>query len=231
MYTMNEFDKKEIERLRIDIAGSFFMDLIGQNMHEFVKILQKIITPPTPYLAEGLAKLHVETVTLERKFDNALIPRARPNNSNIFEVHWLFVVKNASSKAKKEKDITVKDYTVFNSYEKNMQTNGSHQFCQSHALYMAYKYYMGEDCPITNPRDAFNNLLVFWDLLIRNMSTIFKSKKNVAIILKPIFAMNLDQESDKQLVKRVIKNFPESMRGIYDILNSDEAKYYCPTWK
>ena len=228
MYTMSE---KEIERLRIDIAGSFFMDLIGQNMQEFVKILQKIITPPTPYLAEGLEKLHVENVTLERKFDNALIPIAQPKQVNILEVHWLFVVKNENSQTKKVKDLTANDYTVFNSYKKKMQVEGSHQFCQSHALYMAYKYYMGEDCPITNPRDAFDNLLVFWDLLIRNMSTIFKSKKNVAIILKPIFAMNLDQEPNQQLVKHVIKNFPEGIRGIYDILNSDEAKYYCPTWK
>ncbi len=231
MYTMSEFDNEEIERLRIDIAGSFFMDLIGQNMHEFVKILQKTITPPTPYLVEGLKKLHVENVTLERKFDNALIPRARPTNTNILEVHWLFVVKNENSQTKKVKDLTANDYTVFNSYEKKMQVEGSHQFCQSHALHMAYKYYMGEDCPTTNPRDAFDKLLVFWDFLIRNMSTIFKSKKNVAIILKPIFAMNMAQESNKQLVKHVIKNFPETIRGIYDILNSKEAKYYCPTWK
>jgi len=228
MYTMSE---KEIERLRIDIAGSFFMDLIGQNMQEFVKILQKIITPPTPYLAEGLEKLHVENVTLERKFDNALIPIAQPKQVNILEVHWLFVVKNENSQTKKVKDLTANDYTVFNSYKKKMQVEGSHQFCQSHALYMAYKYYMGEDSPITNPRDAFDNLLVFWDLLIRNMSTVFKSKKNVAIILKPIFAMNLDQETNTLLVKHVIKNFPEGIRGIYDILNSEEARYICPTWK
>ena len=39
----NIFDKEEIEKLRLDMAGSFFIDLIGQNMPAFVKILQKIV--------------------------------------------------------------------------------------------------------------------------------------------------------------------------------------------
>ena len=47
------------EDIQLDIAGSFFMNLIGQNMQVFVKVLQKITIPPTQKLAEELTKLHV----------------------------------------------------------------------------------------------------------------------------------------------------------------------------
>ena len=40
-----EFKEEDIERLQLDIAGSFFMDLIGQNMAAFVKVIQKIVEP------------------------------------------------------------------------------------------------------------------------------------------------------------------------------------------
>ena len=45
------------EDIQLDIAGSFFMNLIGQNMQVFVKVLQKITIPPTQKLAEELTKL------------------------------------------------------------------------------------------------------------------------------------------------------------------------------
>jgi hypothetical protein len=41
---VKEFNKDDIERLQLDIAGSFFMDLIGQNMAAFVKVIQKMVT-------------------------------------------------------------------------------------------------------------------------------------------------------------------------------------------
>ena len=94
-----EYTKEDIERLQLDIAGSFFMDLIGQNMAAFIKVIQKMITTTNLQLAENLTKLYVENVTLERRFDNALVPRARPRtDENISEVHWLFVVQNDDSK-------------------------------------------------------------------------------------------------------------------------------------
>ena len=86
--------------IQLDIAGSFFMNLIGQNMTSFVKIIQKMVTPPNPILLDGLSKLYVENVTLDKRFDNALIPRARPRNNEIVaEVHWIFVVKEHDEKS------------------------------------------------------------------------------------------------------------------------------------
>ena len=214
--------------IQLDIAGSFFMSLIGQNMASFIKVIQKLVKPPSSFLEDGLAKFHVENVTLEKRFDNALVPRARPRDNEIIaEVHWIFVVKEEKDE---DEDNNEDVFIIYNPYEKRMQVDGSQQFCQSHALYMAYKYYSGNNCPITNPRDAYIEILEFWKLLITNMPTLLKSKKHIAKILRPIFKMNMDSEKNKELVKRVISSFPKEIHGIYDIMTTDKAKKECPVW-
>jgi hypothetical protein len=226
-----EFKEEDIECLQLDIAGSFFMDLIGQNMAAFVKVIQKMVVPVNLEMANELAKLHVENVTLERRFDNALVPRARPRtNENISEVHWMFVVQNDDSKCYKQCDLDISHFTVFNPYEKRMQVDGSQQFCQSHALYMAYKYYSGEPCLVTNPRDAYINMLDFWKQLMPNMPPTFKAKKFISRILKPIFNMNINAEKNKELINYVIKHFPRDIYNIYDIMTTERAKKECPLW-
>ena len=201
--------------IQLDIAGSFFMSLIGQNMASFIKVIQKLVKPPSSFLEDGLAKFHVENVTLEKRFDNALVPRARPRDNEIIaEVHWIFVVKEEKDE---DEDNNEDVFIIYNPYEKRMQVDGSQQFCQSHALYMAYKYYSGNNCPITNPRDAYIEILEFWKLLITNMPTLLKSKKHIAKILRPIFKMNMDSEKNKELVKRVISSFPKEIHGINKI--------------
>ena len=226
-----EFKEEDIERLQLDIAGSFFMDLIGQNMAAFVKIIQKIVEPSSQKMSDELQKLYVENVTLDRRFDNALVPRARPRtDENISEVHWMFVVQNDDSKGCKPCDLDMSNFTLFNPYEKRMQVDGSQQFCQTHALYMAYKYYSGQECPVTNPRDAYIDMLNFWKLLIPNMPSVFKSKKYISKILKPIFKMNMEAEKNKELIEYVIKQFPKDCHKIYDIMTSDKAKKECPLW-
>jgi hypothetical protein len=75
------------------------MDIIGQNMPIFVELLKKIIVPGSTDLSGELTNLHVENVTLEQKFDNAMVPHGRPKISeDLAEVHWLFVVKKQSAK-------------------------------------------------------------------------------------------------------------------------------------
>jgi len=223
--------EKEIYNVQLDIAGSFFMSLIGQHMPSFVKIIQRLVKPSTIVLTDGLANLHVENVTLDKRFDNALVPRARPSASreNIAEVHWIFVVKQIND-TNNDSVNTVENYIIYNPYEKRMQVDGSQQFCQSHALYMAYKYYSGIHILTTNPRDAYIEIIDFWKLLITNMPPLFKSKKYIANILAPIFKMNMETEKDKELVKQVISDFPKDIQGIYDIMTTDKAKKECPVW-
>ena len=226
------FTENDIEILNIDIAGSFFMDMIGQHMPVFVELLKKIVKPGSPELAEELKKFHVESVTLEKKFDNAMVPKGSPKkDSDLAEVHWLFIVKNLGSKTKKESKLTMSDFTIYNAYEKKMQKEGSHQFCQSHALYMAYKYYSGMPIPITNPRDAYIDLLTFWKLLLDNIGLISLNKPTfISKTLKSIFALNKENEPNKPLVKYVVDRFPKNFLDIYTIMTSEVAKVYCPTW-
>jgi len=226
------FTQPDIDILNVDIAGSFFMDLIGQNMPIFVELLKKIIVPGSTELAGELANLHVENVTLKQKFDNAMVPRGRPKISeDLAEVHWLFVVKNPSAKSKKPSSLKSDDFTVYNAYEKNMQKKGSHQFCQSHALYMAYKYYSGLPIPITNPRDAYVDLLSFWKILIDNIDQTGLNKPAfIKQTLESIFELNRQTESNGALVEDVIKKFPKKLAGIYTMMTTEFAKVYCPTW-
>ena len=226
------FSTNDIEILNIDIAGSFFMDMIGQQMPVFVELLKKIITPGSPELAEELTKFHVESVTLEKKFDNAMVPKGSPKkDSDLAEVHWLFIVKNKAAKTKKESKLLLSDFTIYNAYEKNMQKQGSHQFCQSHALYMAYKYYSGMPIPTTNPRDAYVDLLTFWKLLIDNIGLTPLNKSTfITKTLKSIFELNKEKEPNQALVKYVVDHFPKKFPDIYNIMTSDSAKVYCPSW-
>lgn len=226
------FTEDDVDMLKTDIAGSFFMDMIGQQMSMFVELLKKLIVPGSPELAAELQNLHVEPVTLERKFDNALVPKGSPKNDlDLVEVHWLFIVKNQDAKTKKEYKLTLSDYTIYNAYEKRMQLKGSHQFCQSHALYMAYKYYSGIPIPITNPRDAYIDLLTFWAMLLDNIElTPLNPKTFVTKSLKSIFELNKVTEPNKMLVKHVIAHFPKTLPEIYQIMSTDFAKAYCPTW-
>jgi hypothetical protein len=197
-----------------------------------VELLKKIVVPGSPELAKELTKLHVENVTLEQKFDNAMVPRARPKKGeDLAEVHWLFIVQNPVSKHKLPKALKATDYTVYNAYEKNMQKKGSHQFCQSHALYMAYKYYSGMSIPVTNPRDAYVDLLKFWKILIDNIAPTGLNKPTVIKkTLESTFELNRQTESNTQLVEHVIAKFPKKLADIYAIMTTDFAKAYCPTW-
>ena len=226
---MTQYD---IDILNIDIAGSFFMDMIGQNMAIFVELVKKIVSPGSPELANELVNLHVENVTLSKEFDNAMVPRARPKKDEaLSEVHWLFIVKSPGAKSKKPKSLKSDDFIVYNAYEKNMQKKGSHQFCQSHALYMAYKYYSGKPIPVTNPRDAYVDLLVFWKLLVDNIAYTGLNKSGpIKKILESIFELNRQNEPNTVLVEHVISKFPKKIDKIYEILTSDIAKEYCPTW-
>ena len=66
---MKDIMKNEyITNVQLDIAGSFFMSLIGQHMPSFVKIIQKLVTPQNQVLTECLEKLYVENVTLDKRF-------------------------------------------------------------------------------------------------------------------------------------------------------------------
>jgi hypothetical protein len=96
---------------------------------------------------------------------------------------------------------------------------------------MSYKYYSGLPIPMTNPRDAYVDLLSFWKLLVDNIASTGLNKP--AIIKKTLestFELNRQTESNTVLVEHVIKNFPKKLDKIYDIMTSDFAKAYCPTW-
>lgn len=231
------FTEDDVEDLRIDIAGSFFMNLIGQNMQAFIDILKKIIRPGSPELATELEELHAEPVTKNVLVNNALVPKGRMiSGEYIAEVHWVFVVQKPEvtlrmkQNLKKKPVLTSSDYIIYNPYEKHMQINGSHQFCQSHSLYMAYKYYSGIPILDTNPFDAYLDLLKFWKLLLDNLPYSLSTKKNVKNVLQPIVALNKTVEPDQKLVKRVISKFPDNIMDIYEIMKSPRAKEYCPLW-
>jgi hypothetical protein len=235
--TKSVFTEDDVEDLQIDIAGSFFMNLIGQNMQVFIDILKKIIQPGSPELATELKELHAEPVTKDVLVNNALVPKGRMiSGEYIAEVHWVFVVQKPEvtlrmkKNLKKQPVLTSNDFIIYNPYEKHMQINGSHQFCQSHSLYMAYKYYSGIPIRDTNPFDAYLDLLKFWKLLLDNIPFSLSTKKHTKLVLKPIFELNKLVESDHKLVKKVISNFPDNIMDIYEIMKSPRAKEYCPLW-
>uniref|UniRef100_A0A6C0BJV6 Uncharacterized protein n=1 Tax=viral metagenome TaxID=1070528 RepID=A0A6C0BJV6_9ZZZZ len=205
---------EEIIRIQTDIAGSFFMSLIGDHMEIFVCIVNDLLQRCELSFAEWARD------NKSKKFPNRniLVPRGTRDD----EVHWVF------------HDHTQK---VHNPYEYRMQLEGSHQFCQSHALKLAYDYCKGAKLERTNPTDAYLKLLDFWQLLVNHLTHNNDSRCVTALnviveeTLELVFEINRDAEQDKELIKAVISSFPRSLQGILDLMRTDYAIEHCPHWR
>jgi hypothetical protein len=212
--------KDEELRIKTDIAGSVFMELIGDNMEVFVCIVNLL----TKKCNLEVADLRSRQSLASDKGKNLLIPRGRETS----EVHWIF------------QDDQMRQH---NPYDYGMQKKGSHQFCQSHALKLAYDYCRGllkgkqKQPPFytTTASVAFGELLNFWELLIDQLDSDCQTDNLESMldqIIGKLFELNRETEPKKLLniINKVEREFPHNIRGILKILQSDYARGYCPTW-
>lgn len=132
------------KKLQVEMITSFFVTYIGNNMQNVVNYLNKyfgvnILVSDT--LNENNFILKLEN----NELNNTLVP------VGIDYVHWVFVDSNG---------------IVHNPYDYNMQIYNSHQFCQTHALILAYE--QGYRV-MTTPQLAYNKVIEFWNFILDNM--------------------------------------------------------------
>lgn len=238
-------------KLRIlhDIAGSFFSDIIGQNMNLFVNALKHDIMRNGPKHS-NIQRLHVadfipyklrnEPTTV--LCDQCVIPltvdepdlNEQSDIETIRNVHWIFSILDPKSSVKNQPNKwSRKDFIVYDPYEYNMQEPNSNQFCQTNALIIAKKYYTGQ--PIqkyNNVFEAYEDIIRFWEYLfgLKEIKTKITEQK-IKETLTPIFELNEKEEKYKNAVREVIQQFPNTMDGILAIMKTEKAKRIFPKWK
>lgn len=202
----------EIDRISTEMAGSFFMELIGDNMEIFVNIVNDML--------KGACKISVGDLELSRANfvpkhvgRNVIFPRGQ----HAGEVHWVFQDESG---------------TIHNPYTYKMQLAGSHQFCQSHALKLAYDYCSGVQLRETNVDKAYEELLNFWQILVNKLMSAPRGpvKKILGVVLDDIYEKQ-EEEPDQDIVRQIKVWFPRDIQGILDILKSEYATYTVPRWK
>lgn len=205
--------KSKINELTTDIAGSFFMELIGDHMDIFICIVN--------YLLKSQGKCRVTLGPLKKRGEhidtkdttNYVFPRGK----SMDDVHWVF--RSGDDKE-------------HNPYKLNMQLDGSQQFCQSHSLKMAYNYCLGQYPAKTTPLNAYLELLDFWQLLIDELDNAPCGAVDQITeeILENVFELQKDQNEDMTVVNAIRRKFPHDLQSILNLLKTDYAKQTCPWW-
>lgn len=140
-YTDN--DIYYFKKLQIEIITSFFVTYIGEFMQEIVvnlnnKFGNNILVSST------INEKIFDDMKKNNELNNTLVPVGKDY------VHWVYIDNNG---------------VEYNPYDYNMQKLDSHQFCQSHALILAYK----QDYRIkTTPQKAYNRVIALWNYILDN---------------------------------------------------------------
>ena len=115
-----------------------------------------------------------------------------------------------------------------------MQVDGGDQFCQNHALILAY--IRKED---TTPTEAYINLLEFWNIHLKHIIKFFlKSKGNKEIIDTLLLTNKLEKElkeTGEKYIELIDKLYKRNKNKLFlklmEVMKTDVAKKYVPTWK
>ncbi len=139
---------------------------------------------------------YVQISRIRGKCKDTLLARGRSDD----EVHWVYM------------DFQEKEH---NPYAYKMQKKGSHQFCQSHALRLAYC----EGCRIvTTPTDAYISLLPIWDEIFH----IFELDED---ILNEIIELQFEEEPESKELYQAINVFQDNFthEKLMNIMHSEYA--------
>ena len=207
----------DIERVKLDIAASFIMTLTGYDVG-----MKKI----TDYLNDKLKK----NIQIEKRIENNAEYRGPlnvviPVGDNKDSVHWIYIDNNGE---------------IFDPIKLNMMDEG-HQFCQSHALVLAYFHDL-IDFENNSPTFSYLFLLNFWKSFLKEILDILN---NTSVLQESLNDVRNDQiESDDPIEDPQIYNpilhkmqsyiTTDNMEGLYEylinILDSNYAKQNAPFW-
>jgi hypothetical protein len=236
-------DIGEVNRIKHEMAAAFFSDLIGQHMEIFVDALKQFIPRKKTGHSIYLDDFKIQQITHHSLFeinakapliDNAIIPMSFQSNSSkeIQVVHWIFCVLKSSSRNKPQSQLNRSDFIVHDPYNYRMQKPGSHQFCQSHVLNLAYKYYTDQEIhSYSSEVEAYDDLLLFWKLLFGFEGIREKIDKLFHKVLDPIKKENsLIEKRFEKATEKMIREFPDNFDGVFEIMKSDYARNVFPNW-
>ena len=229
-----ESPSDEQVRIQTEMAGSIFMELIGDNMVLFADIVEKMTKCHDfdadynclDFSGDERCELMVGSIrptpilqSLEVGH-NLLVPLGSSEN----EAHWIFIGDNG---------------VAYNSYNLRMQPYESHQFCQSYALKNAYDYCLGTEPQESETYEsAYEQLLQFWDKLIKFIARLEESDQKfkqlmetiLDIVIQDIISFNDTHENPADMIE-IKPNFPHNLRGILLLLKTPYAKQNCPRWE
>ena len=191
------------KRLQIEVITSFFVTYIGYNMQNIVNYLNTYFGVNV-LVNDTLNETSFNIKLKKNKLNNTLVPVGEDF------VHWVYV---------DSKGVT------HNPYDYNMQILNSHQFCQTHALLLAYEpsYRV-----ITTPQLAYNKVIEFWKFILDNMINI----DYIAYVVNQLRIANVSE--NQNWIDAIINNYLEpdfNSEKIKLLISSDLAKELAPNFK
>ena len=203
---MAKHDQAEYDRVWMDVAGGFFMALIGDNMKIFVCIVNSLLKDCRLFEGKRLPGR-----SKYPKGRNIIFPRGADDN----DVHWVFQDRNGD---------------IHNPYKYNMQRDGSQQFCQSHALLLAYKYCKGMPITQTYLPDAYEELLGFWQLLINELkhAPCVARRALIEEVRDKVLEEQIELGESEAVIEDIERNFPPDIQDMLEFMKTGPARDHFP---
>lgn len=224
--------KNSTAEITIDVIGSYILEMTTRLMdniithfntkfHNNVKIYRGFNS--NGHLIDLMSNKYN---VLPAEFYNTLIPFGDPDKST----HWVYYDNEGK---------------IHNSYTYHKQVYAGDQFCQTHALIMAF---FPEKRSISTHKSAYDDLLHFWaEQLFPYFNSIqshdFYMHDHIQAIDAIVKANSDETWENKILVEQTIKALNELSRRfpaheqmsvlfieIYKVMASDEAKDYVSEW-
>ena len=191
------------QKLQIEIITSFFVTYIGYYMQDIVNNLNRHFGINI-LVSNTLSEIEFFRKNKNHELNNTLVPVGEDF------VHWVYVGNNGY---------------VHNPYDYNMQILNSHQFCQTHALLLAYEPNYRVN---TTPQQAYYKVVQFWNFVLDNTIKI----DQVAHVVNELRMANVSE--NQNWVDAIIEYYLQpnfNFEQIKLLISSDLAKQLAPDFK
>ncbi len=188
-------------KLQVEIVTSFMTLYIGMYMNEIVQFYNSIFNTNVR-VSEIISEERFQDLVTNGYLNNCLVP------VGFHFVHWYYVDNL--------------NYT-HNPYSYNMQLPNSHQFCQTHALILAFDPNARQQ---TDYVSAYKNVTGIWAQILEKINLITPSYDHDAII-RSLYTINMSNEKYFEIINNYYLT-PLNIQNIISLIKSEIAFKIAP---
>jgi hypothetical protein len=207
-YDTTKRNIEPFQRLQVEIVTSYLTLYIGYYMQNIVRFFNNKFNTNINVSAI-IDPNNFETMVNTNLLTNCIVP------VGIDFVHWYYVDENNH---------------IHNPYYYNMQINNSHQFCQTHALLLAFDPTYRTQ---TNPEAAYNKVILLWTEILQNINIITPDILQINNeIIRNLKNNNVSENQTMvDVIISVYFNDSNAINNIITVINSSVAHALAPYFK